>query len=339
MPVLFHGYFMAVLVVLLIFGAAPSDSDRVPKVLLGFAIWVASSILHEVAHLYVCRQLGGVCHLLVFSPLGGQSLFTIRGGSSKTILVYIAGPVANLCVALTAMVFLWNESDLKELINPFEPRTLTNGSLDYTSLKLFFFLNWFMFLTNLLPVFPFDMGHVLTEGIRIEPPTSRGPDLATEFVGRWSVLASAVAFAAAFWRFDIGHFWWRIPTWFIYASFGAYVFFGAKEALARCRMSRRRLSPHHSARLSVNEDFIDPESLDAARVDRWLKERESREPAGEAEEIDVSEDEELRVDRALESLHEKGIEGISNEERELLRRASARYRERLKRSSAPREDE
>ncbi len=336
-PVLFHGYFMAVFVLLLIFGAASGEQDRVWVVLMGFAIWVASAILHEIAHLYVCQQVGGVCQLVVFSPLGGQSIFTVRGGPSSTMLVYIAGPIANLCVALTAFLFLWDQSEVRELLNPFEPRTLTNGSFELKSLKMLFFLNWFIFLANLLPVFPLDGGHVLAESIRIEPSTARGPDLATEFVGRWSVLAAAGAFLAAFWKFALGPYW-HIPTWVVFASFGAYFYFGAKEALARCQVSRRRISPQHSARLSAGDELTDAESVDVARVDRWLRERQSREAPPKSISDGTDEDEDLRVDRALESLHEKGIEGISPEDRELLRRASQRYRERLNRAPADRDE-
>lgn len=328
---------MAVLVVLLIIAATPGDDPRkVQIVLLGFAIWVASSILHEIAHLYVCQQLGGGCQLLVFSPLGGQSIFTVRSSPSRTILVYAAGPLANLCVALTALTFLWNDPNIqiKELLNPLEPKSISVGSYELISLKLFFFLNWFIFLTNLLPVFPLDGGHILSEAIRIEPPTARGPDLATEFVGRWSVLASAGAFTATFWCFAIEPYP-RIPTWVVFASLGAYVYFGAREALARCQMSRKRLPPQHSARLNAAEDPADSESIDADRIDRWLREREAREPTLEASE----EDEDLRVDRALKMLHELGFDGLSIEDRELLRRASQRYRERLKRASAERDKE
>lgn len=334
-PVLFHGYFMAVFVVLLIIAAASGERIKVSIVLLGFAIWVASSILHEIAHLYVCQQVGGVCPLLVFSPLGGQSIFIVRGGPSRTMLTYIAGPLANLAVALTAMVFLVNDNTrIGELINPFEPRTLTEGSYEIISLKLFFFLNWFIFLTNLLPVFPLDGGHVLSEAIRIEPPSARGPDLATEFVGRWSILASAGAFAATFWCFALGPYP-HIPTWVVFASLGAYVYFGARESLARCQVSRRRLPSHHSDKLNSAEDSADAESVDADRIDRWLRERRSRDEAtGELEE-----EEDLRVDRALEMLHEKGFEGLSEEERDLLRRASQRYRERLNRTSIDRQED
>lgn len=337
-PVLFHGYFMAVLVLLLIIAAASGEQDRVWVVLLGFAIWVASSILHEIAHLYVCQQVGGVCHLLVFSPLGGQSIYSVRGGSSSTMLVYVAGPIANLCVALTALLFLWGHPDVQDLINPFEPRTLTHGAFELKSLKMLFFLNWFIFLTNLLPVFPLDGGHVLAEAIRIEPPTARGPDLATEFVGRWSVLASAGAFAAAFWRFALGPYW-HIPTWVVFASFGAYVYFGAKESLARCRVSRRRISPLHSARLSASDELADVESVDASRVDRWLKERQSQQDIAKQPIDGAEEDEDLRVDRALELLYEKGIDGISPEDRELLKRASRRYRDRLNRAPTDQDED
>jgi Zn-dependent protease len=336
-PVLLHGYFMAVLVLLLIIAASSGEANRVEVVLMGFAIWVASSILHEISHLYVCHQLGGFCQLLIFSPLGGQSIFTVRGGPSRTMLVYIAGPIANLCVALTALLFLWSP-DVRELLNPFEPRTLTNGSNEIISLKLLFFLNWFIFLANLLPVFPLDGGHVLAEAIRVEPASSRGPDLATEFVGRWSVLASAGAFLAAFWQFALGPYW-HIPTWVVSASFGAYFFFGARESLARCQVTRRRITPQQSERLSRGEDLADAESLDAARVDRWLRERQKKETQWNST-VEVADgDEELRVDRVLEALHEKGFEGLSIEDRELLRRASQRYRERLKRSPVDRDED
>lgn len=336
-PVLFHGYFMAVLVLLLIIAAASGEQDRVWVVLLGFAIWFASSVLHEIVHLYMCQQVGGICHLLVFSPLGGQSIYSVRGGSSSTMLVYVAGPVANLCVALTALLFLWGHPDVKDLINPFEPRTLTHGTIELKALKMLFFLNWFIFLTNLLPVFPLDGGHVLAEAIRIEPPTARGPDLATEFVGRWSVLASAGAFAAAFWRFALGPYW-HIPTWVVFASFGAYVYFGAKESLARCRVSRRRISPLHSARLASSDEFADAESVDASRVDRWVRERQSEQENSKQAIDGAEEDEDARVDRALQLLHEKGIDGISPEDRELLRRASRRYRERMNRAPSERDE-
>jgi Zn-dependent protease len=334
-PVLFHGYFMAVFVVLLIFAAQQADPRKVQIVVLGFAIWVASAILHEIAHLYACQQVGGFCQLLVFSPLGGHSIYTVRGSATRTMFVYAAGPLANLAVALTALTFLWTDSSpINKLLNPFEPLTLTVGSYEVISLKLFFFLNWFMFLTNLLPVFPLDGGHVLSEAIRIEPPSARGPDLATEFVGRWSVLASAGAFAATFWCFALGPYP-HIPTWVVFASLGAYVFFGARESLARCQISRRRLPPHHSARLNSTEDSAGEESIDADRIDRWLRERQ----ANEAIAVVSDEEEDIRVDQALEMLHERGFDGLSDEDRELLRRASQRYRQRRNRTSAERNEE
>lgn len=332
-PVRFHSYFIAVLVVLLIFAASPGEANRVSIVLMAFVIWVASAILHEVAHVYVCRQFGGVVHLVVFSPLGGQSLFSTRGGPLRTMMVYAAGPLANLGVALTAMVFLWDEPQIKLLLNPFEPRTLTEGPLDLISLKLFFFLNWFIFLANLLPVFPLDAGHILCEAIRIEPPTSRGPDLATEFVARWSVLASAGAFAAAIWQFALGPYW-HIPTWFVFASFGGYFFFGAKESLARCQLSRRRLPTSHSARLVNHDDPSNSDSVDSARIDRWLRERLTRDSGEMSHQAMTVEDEELRVDQALEALHQVGYEGLSPQDRELLRRASERYRQKHRRGNS-----
>lgn len=326
-PVLFHGYFVAVLVVLLIFAASFSQADRVKVAFLAFGIWVASAILHEVAHLYICRHLQGVCHLLVFSPLGGHSIYSVRGGSAKTMMVYAAGPLANLCVALVAMLFLLNHIDINELLNPFEPRRLTQGDMELISLKLFFFINWFIFLTNLLPVFPLDSGYILAEAIRIEPPSPRGPDLATEFVGRWSVLASAAAFAAAFWRFEFGPYP-KVPTWVVLASFGAYVYLGAKEALARCQFQRRRLPSPYLGGLAFQDDHASPESVDAARVDRWLRERPASQLDAIEREVITEEEEDLLVDQALERLHRQGYEGLTPEERDLLRRASERYRRR-----------
>jgi Zn-dependent protease len=90
----------------------------------------------------------------------------LRHPRRDEILISIAGPAANLALALLLSVLL----RIMLLLRPFDGDTLYGGFLDVIILGVY--INYGLFVFNLLPIPPLDGSHVFFQSLRISDATA-----------------------------------------------------------------------------------------------------------------------------------------------------------------------
>ena len=129
--------------------------------LLATAVIVASVLLHELAHLVVSRSTGGEMDNLCLWPLGGLEEPYGRGYWQDHVQTMMAGPFANLLVALSCLLTVPVDQAL-QILNPTTSFVIAEGeSLVSVLTRMAFLINVTLFAINLLPITPFDGGVLL----------------------------------------------------------------------------------------------------------------------------------------------------------------------------------
>ncbi len=114
-------------------------------------------LLHEYGHALMAHRFGIITQDIILSPIGGIArMKEMPEDPKEEILVAFAGPAVNVLICIILGIVIW----LADWT--FFPRI---EALDFTSLELFtvltFWLNFVLFLFNLLPAFPMDGGRVV----------------------------------------------------------------------------------------------------------------------------------------------------------------------------------
>jgi stage IV sporulation protein FB len=300
-----------------------------PDMLLGglsLAVLTASVLIHELGHFFATRQMGGQCESIVLWPFGGVSPADRWSSPRKGLAAALAGPAANLLVCLVCLPILAvldKGVPVWHYLQPFYP----DSTGDLSWLALLFWINWVLFLVNLIPAHPFDGGHALYHLLALLWPKT--PESLLRPIVAWTgqvfavgllVLGGAAQNAASDAMF---------PLWLPLSLLAIFVFFAARHYQLRFddaeqvpEETNRQVSPD----LTGLDEEESSESLDgAAPLEDWID--ESRESTGQQREK-IEADEEQRVDEILARLHKKGMGGLSRQDREFLERVSARYRNR-----------
>lgn len=293
----------------------------------GLAILLVSVLLHEFGHCFAALKVGGSAERIVVWPFGGLAQLNVPHEPRSELLTALAGPLVNLSIAVLAAVLLIIlqgvtvfRPDPHSLANPLSPPVEANGFSWLAALKLVFWINWVLVLVNLLPAFPLDGGGVLRSA------------LWQKFGYRSAVLLVARAAkltALALW----------VVAWLVYEPYpsaplplalvGVFLFFSAKQ-------EADRLHDHDSDEAEFGYDFSQgytsleknlapPRRRGPGPFKRWL---ENRRAGRVLRQRQIEEEEERRVDDVLARLHASGLRGLSDEDRALLDRVSARYRNR-----------
>jgi Zn-dependent protease len=127
-------------------------------------------LVHELGHALVARDRGVVAERIILFPLGGGAYLPDRPEQTwAEVLVYAAGPLANIFLALLAWIALLLRPD-GELLIAYFLRLSGNlvvfpGLLDQV-LGLTLSVNLLLALGNLLPAYPLDGGRILRALLR-----------------------------------------------------------------------------------------------------------------------------------------------------------------------------
>ena len=127
-------------------------------------------LLHELGHALMARAKGVVAKKIIIFPLGGGALIPDRPERTwDEVLVYAAGPAANLLLVAIFLPVLLSQPDgelvLRSYVNPFG-NFVINPTRTQQLLGVTIAVNVLLAAGNLLPAFPLDGGRILNAVLR-----------------------------------------------------------------------------------------------------------------------------------------------------------------------------
>jgi Zn-dependent protease len=163
-----------------------ADEDIGPETIVAFgktaAIWwgclIAAVAIHEAGHVLMALVLRAPVGPIVLDIWSGHLDHRLRSAPGRTMLVAVAGPLANLA---TAVISYYN-------------REVAAWSL---TIVPFMVLNLGLFLYHILPGLPQDGGHVVSGVVRwLTQSTTSGLEVGA-WAGRFVIIAAAGVFMVA----------------------------------------------------------------------------------------------------------------------------------------------
>lgn len=310
----------------------PASSGH-PHPVLETIVWLGLLLValvgHEVGHLAWAARVGVEPEEVRLWPLGSLAGPTTAPASrsSEAVLVALGGPLASGALALIALVGLQVGHARMEL-NPFSTRggaPLLGGGVEaapFSALWMlgwFGYLNWVLFLANLIPALPLDGGRILRG---LLAGHSRDGLLAP-YVGRTSAIVLGL---------------WGL-LWLPSGRPGGLTLIGLAlllEIMVRVELHLLDDVGFFDEGASLGYDFSQGyTSLEATlptvrprpenALDRWRRHRsEARRLRRQAQEAA----QDRRLDEILDKLHREGGSALTEEEHRFLVRQSERVRNR-----------
>jgi stage IV sporulation protein FB len=310
-------------------GQPPKHDEFVWAGVLSIGILAASVLVHECGHVWAARRLGVVFDHIVLWPLGGMTSPERVRDPQAEFLIQLAGPVANLILAALCLPPLLADEPaaLLHLINPLKPEFLVEGTAWLVTWKLIFWINWMLAIINFFPAFPFDGGRILRAALLWhwgEAKRERATLVVSILAQVCAVLLLVVAYLARDWHASS-----QMPTWFALVILSIFLFFSASHERQRpaptLESDDQPFGYDFSQGYTSLERSYDDTHEEVGPITRWLEERREQRQKRQQE---VERDEDARMDELLSRISMQGIESLSSEERLLLERVSARYRQR-----------
>ena len=300
---------------------------------VGLLLLFVSVLIHELGHYFAARRLEGDADEIVIGPGIGLSPMQPPLEPQAECVMHLAGPIVNLAVFMVSGIVISanGTAQFTGLLNPLQPQLLVEGPAWLVVFKLTCWINWVMVLANLLPAFPFDGGRALRAALSARWPDA-SPRRAANVVG-WVAKLSAGGLVVIAWMVLDQPTDQAIPLWFSLVILAIFLYFGAKQEEERpteTEIESDLFGYDFSEGYTSLEQSTERRQDQTGFVTRWF-ERHRENKRQRRREIEV--EEERRADEVLGRLHEQGMNSLSNEERRLLKRVSARYRQRNSKQS------
>lgn len=329
-----HVLFVLFAAFTLYLGWRQHDPTSLPIAAGSLGILLVSVLIHEIGHCRAAIHLGGAADRMVLGPLGGLAPVQPPLDPRAELTVHLAGPAVNavVCLLCTPLIIAIDSAEgLATLLHPLNPESLFRSvALQQeawwrTGIKLTFWINWLLFVINLLPAFPFDGARVLRAWLSAVRPDAPA---------HWSSLRVALIAKITAVGLLVAAFFCRnvkaevLPPWFVLVLLAILLFFSAKQE------EDRREEQDEEDELFGYDFSQGYTSLDRTAemvrsrpgpITRWL---EKRRAVRLLKQKQIEEDEEHRMDEILQRLHEHGKQSLSDDDRALLDRVSARLRSR-----------
>ncbi len=290
------------------------------------------ALIHELAHGFAATTLGGQVRELTLMPWGGDSEMLLPPSHKEQLIVYAAGPFINAVMFLigTILLTMTGQATLAELCNPLMPNALRPGMFEISMVKIITWVNFQMFIVNMIPASPFDASKIIRSCVLSYNPRTSSLSVENALLGMG--IASGLLMFLFAWLFRDFNSGPIQPTWFVLVVTGILLIFSARYGF-HCKVTEAQRE------LQLLDDYINYDILDEEfeSTDNWLSDYEEdviadwlhdQQSASESAERSVAVDEDRRVDMILEKLHANGIESLSDDERSFLDRISQQYRRR-----------
>ena len=291
--------------------------------IMATAILLFSVFVHELTHLLAARSAGGDMEEISVWPLGGLVEPSVRGHLQQHVQTMMSAPLVNLLLALSCTLTL-SSAQITPLLNPFGEFAIGQGeSLATTAWRVAFLCNWVLFLSNLIPVAPFDLGLLLRTYLTSRFSDSESRDLMIRlglvfgllgifsgFVFDSSALVTCAAFVLVL-QIHENLRWYEVAG--STESYSDYEFDDLDEESASFAESWAEYQETHESNDESNADVLG----------RWRDQREQERQEREQEE---RRKDEQQMDEILLKLHEGGRDALSTSELHFLNRVSVRFR-------------
>lgn len=305
-----------------------------------------SILLHELAHVWSCLSLGGMVHSVTLTPWGGASHLDLPERPSERLVIHAAGPFANAAVfaICTCLLVGAGQIRIQDLVNPFQPVAFSVPEWETSLIGILGWVNFQLFLFNLLPCAPLDGSRMLRELFVASNPTASALKIEATLMAVAQLASVGLVLMAVVLRdFNDGPVQ---PVWSIFLAAGVTLMFAARFEY---RHQLREVLQSDDWMANGEGDGMDPAGSSSFHDDvwiqgsgsglthtpeysQWLKEKQSQLESGPEEaELPDSESENELADRILVKLHQEGIASLTQVERKFLEDFSRRLRE--KRSS------
>lgn len=334
-PVRIHLFLL--LFITVIFGAEwnvgfPNENLFTGTAMVTALVFLLSVVIHELAHAFAARSVGGQVDSLVLMPWGGNSPMLLPRPGYAALIVHLAGPFANAMVFLFGLTLLvqTEHATLMHLVNPFEPHHFKPADWQVSLVEIATWVNFQLFLVNLIPCYPFDGAQIvrsLIYGSRVNLAPVR-IEMAIKLIGHAAAFA-LIGLAILNRNFEPGTIQ---PAWLLVVLTGITLLFAADYSLAEqtreLEESWAELDELEYNQVYDTRLFLDQvDESDNIAYSQWLTEKQE-ERLQEQRELELIEDE--QADAILEKLHRHGgdLTCLSDDERLLLHRFSERIRRR-----------
>ncbi|HET6882742.1 MAG TPA: site-2 protease family protein [Pirellulales bacterium] len=285
-------------------------------------IFLVSVLLHEIGHTLAAWRVGGSVDQIVLWPLGGLTQVNLSHDPQSEWIIAITGPLVNVGICLlTTLVLVAERFNPVDLLNPLLPPVEPAGLTWLNACQWLLWINWLLFLVNCLPALPFDGGRALRALLWMHHDFRQGVVLAARVA---QVVALLLWVVAVFIHRSGAYSFAALP----FVLVGILLFFSAKQEIDRLNEAE---SDDALFGYDFSQGYTSLEKAAPSRkpamspVRKWLDDRRTRRLERQRQ---LEAEEERRVDEVLARLHDLGMHGLSEDERALLNRVSARYRSR-----------
>lgn len=282
-------------------------------------ILFVSVLFHEFGHIYAARATGGLGDEILIWPLGGLAFVQPAGTFASKLLTAAAGPIVNL---LLCAITLWPVVQSGHLAVALKPLVLPHVDLAQEFVQAIFVftftLNWLLLLINLIPVFPLDGGRMLQACLA----TRLGNETAADLSIKIGIFLAFVAMFAGL----------LIDNGIVLVFFGAFLLVLNMQESFQMRTGDTYDESFMGYDFSQGYTSLEKSSAEERRsrpglLKRWrMKRRLEKQQQADRRDAEVAE----QLDALLDKVHIHGIESLSEPEKRLLDRASARFRDKGK---------
>lgn len=297
---------------------------RVDDLKLGLifsVILLASTLVHEFAHVHIARMAGGRTDDILVWPLGGLTQPQGLGDSKSLTLTAIAGPLVNAVLCGITLPAVLHSPFAGEALHPFHLPTVPFGDeLAQSLLVLTFAANWVLLLANLLPIHPLDMGRI----VQIIMTNRWDKETAAEFYVRISMAISVLVIVAG-----------------LIADAGWLITMGAVLLVMNLQRSHQmRVADAYDDSFlgyDFSQGYTSLERSEDVHVEpqpsiwqRWRERKKTERQLREAREEAQMQQE---LDALLEKVHSQGFDALTDAERRQLNQVSARLRNKERKNT------
>ena len=320
-----HVFFVLFAVVALHLATKGAEDHLLLVTAACLGLLLASLLIHEFAHCLAARRFGGGADQILIWPLGGLAPVHVPHDPHQELLIALAGPAANLTCCLLVAPLLMFRVSLLPLLNPLAPPMGVDGTLSWQmALSWAFWINWLLAVVNLLPAYPLDGGRVLRALLWAGTKHSfRESAVLTARVAKFTALVLWVG--AILLNGSAEYSFAALPLVLI----GVFLFFGARQETDRLgeQESDDAVFGYDFSQgyTSLEKTLAPPRKQRPGPIKRWLADRRATQLLKQQR---LEAEEERRVDEVLVRLHEQGPDSLTEDDRALLARVSARYRNR-----------